>query len=62
MASEKVARILRSKTDLAAEEIDAMSDADAWKLVDSLKPARTESARNQTCFTGFSPSEQSFAG
>ncbi|MCH8506848.1 MAG: hypothetical protein LAT50_21415 [Ectothiorhodospiraceae bacterium] len=34
MASEKPARILRAKSDLTAEQIDGLTDKEAWRLMD----------------------------
>jgi len=60
MASEKVARILRSRTELTGEAIESMSDGEAWRLVYSLpKQATTIDHNGEICFTGFSPSEKS---
>jgi NAD-dependent DNA ligase len=60
MASEKVARILRSRTELSSEEIQSMSDGEAWRRVYSLpKRAKTIDHNGEICFTGFSPSQKS---
>ena len=59
MPSEKVARILRSKTELSDEEIEVLSDAEAWSIVYSLKSSKPEAKQKaQICFTGFSPFEK----
>lgn len=55
--SEKVARILRSRTEMSDEEINALSDAEGWKIVYSL-PKKERDNRTQVLFTGFSPAER----
>lgn len=61
MSSEKVSRILATKTELTTEQIAALSDADAWGIVYSLRTIKTERLKkeNQVCFTGFSPANKS---
>jgi NAD-dependent DNA ligase len=58
VATEKVARILRSKTELSDEEIEALSDAEAWKVVRGLPSRPKAKQKSQICFTGFSPTEK----
>lgn len=55
MASEKPTMILRSISDLSLIEITEMGDAEAWKLIYSIRPARKKKkdVRLQVCFTGF---------
>lgn len=55
MAGEKVTMILRSKTDLSDDEISAMTNADGWKVIYSLRSPTSKKKENQVCFTGFSP-------
>jgi len=64
MAGEKVAMILRSKTNLSDEQIARMSDADGWQLIYGLKPqkSQTQKKANQVCFTGFSPADKDRLG
>jgi len=60
MAGEKVSMILRSKTNLSAQEIEQLSDAEGWAIIYSSRPAKTERPKkeNQICFTGFDPDEK----
>jgi len=58
MTSEKVARILRSKTNLSDEDIAALSDKDGWAIIYTTKSPKIEKIPNQICFTGFSPTEK----
>ena len=60
MAGEKVAMILKSKTNLSDEQISQMSDADGWQLIYTLKPQKSQTPKkaNHICFTGFPPSEK----
>jgi len=53
MASEKPTMILKSKSDLCSDEIDALSDAEAWKLIYSIRTTKAKDNRLQVCFTGF---------
>ena len=55
MASEKPTMILRSISDLSLIEITEMGDAEAWKLIYSIRPAKKKKkdVRLQVCFTGF---------
>ncbi|WP_299820514.1 BRCT domain-containing protein [uncultured Jannaschia sp.] len=61
MPSERVSKILRSKSDLSAEEIDGMSDAEAWDHVYAFGAARKkpEDTRTRITLTGFTPSQKS---
>ena len=52
MPSEKVVRILKSKTDLSDEAIHAMSDSDAWGVIYNIKPKEKE-CKHEICFSGF---------
>lgn len=57
MPSERVARILLSKSDIEPGEIERLTEAQAWRLVYGLpKPKRNE--RLQICFTGFGASQK----
>jgi NAD-dependent DNA ligase len=58
MASEKPTMILKSKSDLSAEEIDSMTDAEAWRLIYSIRTVKAKDSRLQVCFTGFGTSEK----
>ena len=56
MPSEKLTRILRSKTDLSVGEISILTEKEGWDIVYSLKP--TKKNLNEICFTGFNASEK----
>jgi NAD-dependent DNA ligase len=58
MASEKPTMILLSKSDMGKDEISNLSDAEAWKLIYSLRTARAKDTRLQVCFTGFGVSKK----
>ena len=58
MASKKPTMILMSKSDMAKEEIEALSDADAWKLIYSMRSRKAQDNRLQICFTGFEASRK----
>ncbi len=64
MASTRVTMILKSKTELSDEAIAGLSDAEAWQLVYTLKPPKSQRIKkaNQICFTGFSPSDKDRLG
>ena len=64
MAGEKVAMILRSRTELSDQQIANMSDAEGWQLIYSLKPRKSQIPKipNEICFTGFSPSDKDRLG
>ncbi len=57
MASEKPTRILLSKSDMSKDDISVLSDAEAWKLIYSIRTvkAKVKDTRLEICFTGFSP-------
>ena len=55
MPSEKVTKILISKSNFTDEEINNMSEGEAWAWVYRSK-SPTDS-RDQICFTGFRPKE-----
>lgn len=55
MATEKPAKILRAKSEFSEEQINAMSDGEAWAWIYAQKPKAKEKL-DQICFTGFSPS------
>ncbi len=58
MPTEKPTRILMSKTDMSKEEISALSDADAWKLIYSIRTKKAKDSRLQIWFTGFGLSDK----
>ncbi len=58
MASKKPTNILLSKSDMSKEEISALSDAEAWKLIYSNCTVNAKDNRLQVCFTGFSPTKK----
>lgn len=58
MASEKPTMILLSKSDMSKEEISALSDAEAWKLIYSIRTVKAKDNRLQVCFTGFGTSKK----
>jgi|SRR3989344_1321404 len=53
MPSEKVAKILRAKSNLTDEKITAMTEREAWAWIYSQRPPKTEEKLDQICFTGF---------
>lgn len=57
MPSDKVTRILLSKTDLMPEAVESMTEAQAWRFVYSL-PKPKPDQRLEVCFTGFGVSEK----
>ena len=58
MASEKPMMILKSKSDLSEDDIVAMSDAEAWELIYSIRATKEKDNRLQVCFTGFGASKK----
>lgn len=44
MASEKPAMILKSKSDMTPEEIKALSDVEAWRIIFSIRKAEAKDA------------------
>ena len=58
MASEKPTLILQSKTDMSKEEISALSDGEAWKLIYANRTTKAKDNRLQVCFTGFGVSKK----
>ena len=58
MASSKPTMILKSKSDLSSEEIAELSDAEAWKLIYSIRTVKAKDNRLQICFTGFGTSKK----
>jgi DNA ligase (NAD+) len=56
--SEKLRRILKSKTDLNDDEIAALSDGEGWAIVYSLQKKKPPKGP-EVCFTGLSASEKS---
>jgi NAD-dependent DNA ligase len=57
MPDEKVARILLSKTNMRAEEVAALSNSEAWRLVYDL-PKKPADNRPRICFTGFGDTDK----
>ncbi len=58
MASEKPTMILLSKSDMSKEQISELSDAEAWKLIYSIRTVKVKDTRLQVCFTGFGTSKK----
>ncbi len=57
--SEKLTRILKSKTDLTEERLNEMTEREGWAIVYLLRPESTKKeAKVEVCFTGFSPSDK----
>ncbi len=54
MVSERVAMILKAKSDFSIEQIEKMTDREAWAWIYSQRPRTTKEKLNQICFTGFS--------
>jgi hypothetical protein len=60
MPSEKLTRILLSKSPFSPEQISVMTDAEGWKWVYANKEP-TKEKHFEVCFTGFSDSEKALA-
>lgn len=58
MASEKLTMILKSRSDLGDDEIAALTDVEAWKLIYSIRTTKAKDSRLQVCFTGFGTSKK----
>lgn len=58
MASDKPNMILLSKTDMSKDEIAALSDGEAWKLIYLIRTTKAKDNRLQVCFTGFGTSKK----
>lgn len=58
--SDKLRRILLSKTDLSEVEIDQLTESQGWSIVYSISRGekKEKDARFQVCFTGFGASEK----
>lgn len=57
--SDRVRRILRSKSPFSADQIDGMTDAEGWAWIYAHKPApKSTPAVPQVCFTGFLTAEK----
>jgi NAD-dependent DNA ligase len=56
--SEKLSRILRSKTDLTDEQLEQMTEREGWAVVYSLRSQETKEKKVEVCFTGFSPADK----
>lgn len=59
MLSKKVSMILKSKTDLSPEEIDLLTEKEAWSIIYSIRSKKIEDNRIQVCFTGFNVADKS---
>jgi NAD-dependent DNA ligase len=57
MPTEKLTRILLSKSPFSKEQISLMTDAEGWQWVYANKPPEKEKLP-EVCFTGFSDSEK----
>ena len=62
MASKQPTMILMSKTDMMKDQIEALSDAEAWKLIYSMRSRKARDDRLQICFTGFAASKKQELG
>jgi NAD-dependent DNA ligase len=58
MASDKPTMILKSKSDMSANEIKALSDTEAWRIIYSIRTVKAKDNRLQVCFTGFGTSKK----
>ena len=58
MASDRPTMILLSKSDMSKEDISALSDAEAWRLIYSIRSTKVKDNRLQVCFTGFGTSKK----
>jgi|SRR5690348_13738661 len=58
MPSEKLTRILRSKSPFSEEQISQMTDAEGWGWVYSNRPPAKKKSGTEVCFTGFCASEK----
>ena len=54
--SDKLLRIIRSKTELTETEIENLTEQKGWDIVYSLTVKKEK--LNEICFTGFSPNEK----
>ena len=59
MPSDRVVRALLSKTMMAREDIDLLSEKQAWNLLYEASPPKAKDQRSQVCFTGFREPEKS---
>lgn len=55
--SEKLLRILRSKTQLSDLELSKLNESDGWNIVYSLSGTKKEKLI-EICFTGFTPADK----
>jgi len=62
MPSDRVVRALLSKTMMAREDIDLLSEKQAWNLLYEASPPKAKDQRSQVCFTGFRKPEKSDRG
>ena len=58
MASDKPTMILKSTSDLSEDAIAALSDAEAWQIIYSIRTTKAKDSRIQVCFTGFGTSKK----
>jgi NAD-dependent DNA ligase len=57
MPSEKLTRILLSKSSFSSQQISLMTEAEGWRWIYANKAPEKENAF-EVCFTGFSDSEK----
>jgi len=50
--------ILLSKSDMSKEEISDLTDAEAWRIIYSIRSTKVRDDRLQICFTGFGSSKK----
>ena len=60
--SEKLKRILRSRTDLPLDQIERMSEYEGWQVVYGASSPAGRDTRFQVCFTGFGATEKDELG
>lgn len=58
MADAKATMILLSRTDLTKDEVSALPNAEAWRMIYSLRTEKAKDDRLQICFTGFGVTEK----
>lgn len=58
MPSDKATMILKSKTDMTKDQIDELSEAEAWNIIYSVRKEKAKDNRLQVCFTGFGVSKK----
>jgi len=55
--SEKLQKILKSKTNLSSIELDKLTESDGWAIIYSMGDQKKEKLI-EICFTGFSPADK----